>query len=44
MERWNVMVSSKENEQSENHKNCETQKNTTESLSIFTDNKTEIFI
>ena len=38
MERWNIMVSSKENEQSENHKNCETQKNTTESLCIFTDN------
>ena len=38
MERWNVMVSSKENEQSENHKNCETQENTTERLSIFTDN------
>ena len=26
MERWNVMVSSKENEQSEKHKNCEIQR------------------
>ena len=35
MERLNVMVSAKENEQSEKHKNCETQKNTTERLSMI---------